>query len=207
MPPRQGLTRERLVDFAAELVDRGGPSALSLAAVAKHFGVRPPSLYNHVSGLDGLQRELRLRGLRGVAREIGRAAIGRSGSEALRAVAHAYRRYAGEHPGLYALAQRGSTGGDEEVTVAAEAVLEVILGTLRGYGLKGEDALHATRFLRSVLHGFLSLEANEGFALSLDRDESFERSLDAVDRGLVAMARSEANGEGRADAPEPASSR
>ena len=50
---------------------------------------------------------------------------------------------------------------------------------LEAFNLHGEDALHAARGLRSLAHGFATLEAAGGFGLPLDCDESF--------RHLVAM--------------------
>lgn len=92
------------------------------------------------------------------------AAVGRAGSDALAALGRAYRDFARAHPGLYALAQPTAEGSDEETRIAAHAVLDVILTALRGYGLEGDDALHATRILRSALHGFVTLERGEGSA-------------------------------------------
>ena len=39
---------------------RDGIDAVTLASVAAALGVRSPSLYNHIAGLDGLRRELAL---------------------------------------------------------------------------------------------------------------------------------------------------
>ena len=41
-------------------------------------------------------------------------------------------------------------------------VLGVVLDVLASYGLRGDDALHAVRGLRSVIHGFATLETREG---------------------------------------------
>ena len=45
--------------------------------------------------------------------------------------------------------------------------------------LHGEEALHAIRGFRSVLHGFVALEAAGGFKMDLDRNESFDYLVDA----------------------------
>ncbi len=42
-----------------------------------------------------------------------------------------------------------------------------------GYGLTGDDAIHAIRGLRALMHGFVSLEAAGGFAMPQDLDESY----------------------------------
>ena len=46
---------------------------------------------------------------------------------------------------------------------------------LAGYGLTGDDDIHAIRGLRALMHGFVSLEAAGGFAMPLDLDESYRR--------------------------------
>jgi len=40
------------------------------------------------------------------------------------------------------------------------------------------------RVVRSALHGFVALELNGGFGMSLDLDESFDRLVDVLARGL-----------------------
>ncbi|MDI5938548.1 TetR-like C-terminal domain-containing protein, partial [Micromonospora sp. DH15] len=52
---------------------------------------------------------------------------------------------------------------------------------LRGYGLDGDDAVDATRVLRSALHGFLALEAAGGFGLPRDLDRSYDQLVAGLD--------------------------
>ncbi len=191
MARRPGLTRERVVDTAAETIDREGLQALSLASLAKAFGVRTPSLYNHVGGLDDLRGALRLRGLETLERRLQRATVGRAGRDALLALARAYRAFATEHPGLYQLTL-GAEGPDaqrardaEAADEAAARVVAVVLSVLSGYDLEGDAALHATRALRSSLHGFVALEAAGAFGLPLDLDVSFDRLVDVHEAALA----------------------
>jgi hypothetical protein len=46
-------------------------------------------------------------------------------------------------------------------------------------GLQGDEALHAIRGLRAILHGFVSLETAGGFKMALDQEESFRRLVSA----------------------------
>src|ERR1700760_3020743 len=46
-PPRPLLSRDRIVETAAALVDAEGLAALSTRRLAAELGVRGPSLYNH----------------------------------------------------------------------------------------------------------------------------------------------------------------
>lgn len=172
MSVRKGLTTEAVVDAALAVVEADGASALTLSRVARDLGVEPPSLYNHIGGLEPLRREVALRSVDVLAERLGAAAMGRSGTDALLALARAFRSHATEHPGLYELTS-DARRDDEEYQRAASRTLEPVLAVLRGFGLEGDAAIHATRALRSALHGFVSLESIGGFGLDVDVDESF----------------------------------
>jgi len=60
-----------------------------------------------------------------------------------------------------------------------------VLAVLRGYGLEGDDAVHAARTVRAALHGFAALETGGGFGIPLDLDATFARLVGVLDRGLA----------------------
>jgi AcrR family transcriptional regulator len=182
---RRGLTHAVVLDTAAGLADRGGFDALTLGAVAAALAVRPPSLYNHVAGLNGLRRDLGLRGVQELGERIRDAAVGRAGADALAALAEAYRGYARERPGLYRALQRAPAPGDAELADAAERLLQPVMAVLGGFGLQGDDGIHAARSLRSAMHGFVELERLGGFGIDLDLDASYRFMIAAVSAGMV----------------------
>lgn len=182
--PRAGLDTQTVIDAATELADREGLEAVTLASLAKCLNVKPPSLYNHLDGLEGVRRALTLRGLREAYARITRAAVGLARDEALIAVAAAFREFAREHPGLYTASLRAPAPDDAEHAAAGNEIVAVVVTVLAGYGLKGDDVLHATRGVRALVHGFVSLEAAGAFGLPLDLDESFRRLLRAFITGL-----------------------
>jgi AcrR family transcriptional regulator len=182
--PRRGLDRAAVVEAAAALADAEGLETLTIARLAEQLGVRGPSLYNHVQGLDALRREMAVCALREMAVRLARATIGRSGDAALVALAGAYRDFARARPGLYAAAQRAPDRADAEWTSLGGEVVGIVVAVLAGYGLAGDDAIHAVRGLRSLMHGFVSLETGGGFGLPLDLDESFDRLIRAFAAGL-----------------------
>ena len=181
---RAGLTADALVDAAAALADREGLDAVTIARLAADAGVRAPSLYAHVGGLDDLRRRLANRGRRDLTLALRDAATGRAGGDALRAVAAAQRDYARRHPGTYLAAQRAPDRNDAEALATAGEVVDVLVAVLGGYDLRGDDAIHAARAVRSALHGFALLETGGGFGIKLDLDESFEQLVTMLDRGL-----------------------
>jgi AcrR family transcriptional regulator len=169
---------------AAELADEAGLDQLTLAALAARLGVRQPSLYKHVASLDALHRLISMRGKAELADVLGRAAIGRARDDALVAMAHAWRAWARDHPGRYQAAERGAAPGDAEHEAVSRRTIEVMAAVMDGYGLDGDDAIDAIRAYRAALHGFVSLEANHGFAFPNSVDRSFDRLVHALVRTL-----------------------
>ena len=176
---RARLSTQKVIETTAELIDLHGSDQVSLAMVAEQLGVRTPSLYSHVEGLEQLRRAVGLRALNQLDVACRNAAMGRSGPEALRAVLAAYRDEAIAHPGTYPLTQRARPD-DPEWEQAGARVLEPLLVLLEGMGRKGASAIHDVRFLRSSLHGFVLLELQGGFGLRVSVERSFERLLDGV---------------------------
>jgi AcrR family transcriptional regulator len=196
MAPRVGLDREQVLRAAAELADSEGAERLTLGRLAQRLGVRTPSLYNHVAGLPDVQRELALSAKRSLGVRLARAAAGKTSDEAVLALAQAFRAFIVEHPASYALTVRASLVDrpeDREMQAAEEEIVAVALAVLESYGLKGEKAVHAVRGLRSVVHGFTTLELAGGLGLPLDADESFRVACRMLVAGLHAL------GEGRQD--------
>jgi AcrR family transcriptional regulator len=186
--PRAGLSRAAVVDLGAQLADEAGHDGLTLAGVAARAGVRLPSLYKHVGGLDDLHRGVAVLAVGELGQQLRTAAVGRAGGDALRALAAAYRTYAQAHPGRYAATLRAPDPDDDEHGRAAATVVEVVFAVLRGYDLAGAELVHATRILRSSLHGFVALEAAGGFGLPDSVDETFTRLVDGLDAALRARA-------------------
>lgn len=169
----------------AALVDASGLDRLTLAAVAARFGVAPPSLYKHIDGLDHLRQLLTVKVARDVGEALRRAATGRAGADALSAVAHAYRGYALAHPGCYDTLLRAPSPDQHDLAAAAQEILSVLLDIIAGYAIDGDDAIDAARYVRSALHGFVSLELVGGFGLPRSRDRSFDRLVSATDHALT----------------------
>lgn len=196
MASRSPLTHERVTDVAAALADRHGLEAVTLARVADELGVRTPSLYHHVDGLAGLHRALTLRALDELGQCLQGAAVGRAGSDALRGVAAAYRDFARQRPGLYATTVPSHEDADAEVRDAGHRVLATVLAALAGYGFNDEAQIHAARALRSLLHGFATLEVAGGFGLPVDIETSFDWLLGLLTTGFADLAGSAAAADG-----------
>lgn len=186
--PRAGLSRAVVVEAAAALADEQGLEDLSLSELAGRLGVRKPSLYNHVVGVGDLKHELAVVGLRELGKSLTRAVAGKSGRKGVFEIAEAYRRFVKERPGLYAATVRSyrlSEPDDPELAAAEDEVFEPVLAVLDSCGLREEEAIHAARGLRSIAHGFATLEEGGGFGIDLAPDESFRRLVGAYADGLL----------------------
>jgi len=159
-------------DVAVELVRETGLGNLTINLLAERLGVKPPSLYNHLSGIRELQEKVAAFSLQSLEAAIRDAVVGKSGSEALLRLAEAYRKFALENSELYKSMLMFPGSADPNVKEAGMAVARIIYQVLEGYGLSEEDQSHHARGFRSLVHGFVSLE-EVGFFKSGDRDKSF----------------------------------
>jgi AcrR family transcriptional regulator len=182
--PRAGLSPAKVVEEAARLVDEVGPEKLTLAALAQRLGVALPSLYKHIRGLDALLQKVSALATAELAASLTDAAVGRSGTDAVRALAAAFREYAKKHPGRYLTAQWVPDPDDADHVAAGNRAVGTVYAVLQGYGLSGDDAVDATRAVRSAMHGFIVLEHGGGFGLPQDVDRSFGQMVTALDIAL-----------------------
>jgi AcrR family transcriptional regulator len=199
MAKHRRLSRELVIARAVALADEAGHyDALTLTDLADAVDVRTPSLYNHIDSLDDLRVGMAVYGVQELIRRVRRAAAGKRGRDALVAIAAAYRDFAHDHPGIYALTIRAPQAGQKELSALATELLEIILLVLASLGLEGEAALHVVRGFRAVLHGFVSLETAGGYEMPLDRDLSFQQLVATYLDGLAARKTPASGAQGEA---------
>jgi AcrR family transcriptional regulator len=191
--PRAGLDSETVTEAAAVIVDAEGPAALTLSRLAADLGVAPPSLYKHVAGLDDLIHRVATLSIRRLTNNLTAAALGRSGRQALLAIAEAYRSFATEHAGLYSLTQAAPKPGSTAQQAEASRAVEVLGAAIRSYGVPDDLSIHAVRMVRAGLHGFADIEARGGFRMPHSVDESFLVLVNALDASLSNLGRRTGN--------------
>jgi len=187
MSPRAGLDTKTIVKAAAELADDNGLEGITLSALAAKLGVRSPSLYNHINGLEGLRVLLAIYGLEQLYIVMSAAAKGAGTADAVHAMGHAYVEFARSHPGLYETTLRAPEIGNNELESASHTILSLIIDVLKPYELGEQGTIHAVRGLRSILHGFASLEAKGGFGIPLDSNISLSRLIRTYIAGIKNM--------------------
>jgi AcrR family transcriptional regulator len=169
----------RIRQEASALANEHGLDGLSMNGLAEALNVRTPSLYSHVAGIDDVKRLLAIHGLEELERGAARATIGRSGRDAVRALLNGYRNFVRKNPGVYAATLPTPPPEDTEWRAAMERLSETCKAALQGYGLRGPESIHALRGLRSLAHGFASLEAIGALKNPVNRDESFDWLVNA----------------------------
>ncbi|RHW41493.1 TetR/AcrR family transcriptional regulator [Neobacillus notoginsengisoli] len=174
MSPRRkvAVDKEKIILAAVELADGRGFEEVTLANLAKALSIKPPSLYNHIDGLPGVKKELAIYGINELYNALERAIETQREHEPILALSFAYADFAGRRPGIYEATFNAPDPADRDVQAAGSKIVSLVLDSISSYSLGEKEALHAVRGLRSMIHGFCSLEQKGGFGLNLDVNES-----------------------------------
>ena len=171
MSGKRNLDAEAIVVAAAELIEETSYEGLTLTALAERLGVKPPSLYNHVDGIDDVRRQLATWVGEHMRSAIRDAVVGRSHDDALRTIAHEYRRFAKTHPEQYRVFLSGRHNGEEGPLDVVRTTLRQVLAV---YQLRLGVEADFIRSLHSAMYGFIGLENRGAFTASADVDASFD---------------------------------
>jgi AcrR family transcriptional regulator len=186
--PRAGLTPAIVTEAGAALADEVGFAQLSMGLVAERLGVKTPSLYKHVTNQADLVHRIAVQAANELADTIRDATQGRAGSDAFTAGAQAMRAYVKQHPGRYAAGNAARpTGPDDPLIAALDRVLASWAAMVLGYGIDPGQKIHVLRMVRTMLHGFATLEASSGFQIDVGVEDSFTWMIDFIDHGLQSL--------------------
>jgi len=116
-PSRDGeSTREKILEVAADLIDRHGMDGLRLSEIAARVGIRPPSIFAHFEGRDAIGDAVAQRVIEQIAGLLGRTLVDDADPEArLRRAVRAYAGHMHDHPSHARLLLRDlarTRGGD-----------------------------------------------------------------------------------------------
>ena len=188
--PRSGLSADSVTRTAAALADDVGFDHLSMGQLADRLGVKTPSLYKHVSSQADLAHRIAALAVDELADTIRDATQGKAGPDALTAGAWAMRTWVQDHPGRYAAgnaATVSTTDPGDPLRAATERLLASWSAMLGGYRLDPAHEIHALRTLRSLLHGFSTLESAGGFQIDTDVEATFTWMITFLDQGLTRL--------------------
>jgi TetR/AcrR family transcriptional regulator, tetracycline repressor protein len=190
---RAGLTRDQVLLAAGDLVRDEGLSGLSMRTLAHRLGVRPNTLYSHVSDKDDLVDSVLDEVLAKVSTPDPAVDDPLEGVHAMMSSSYDVLL---EHADLVPtyLARQGSSGP------RAQHLGEVTLGLLARAGVTGAQARQALRVLIVYTIGFAAFNPGAPFGDRVDPKLaaedlrcSFERGL----RWLIAGIAEDADGAGR----------
>ncbi len=203
MATQPGRTRTRSADIgqaliaAAEAVlERDGPTAVSVRTVAAEAGVAPMGIYNHLHGKDGLIDGLLIRGFDAL-----RAAVAHQGEpdpvQRLRASGIRYRAFALAHPQYYALMFQDAIPrttpsaqvGEHARAAFGELVANVTTAASAGR-LSVSDPVDTAQQIWAALHGAVALELSS-IGFTLDPAATYQAMLDTLLRGLSSTTTTE----------------
>ena len=176
-----------MVDEAVELADEVGLSKLTLAALAKRLGVRQPSLYKHVDGMDALQRH-RPGAKHELADALARVAVGRLRPAKPSRPCH-------WRTGRGPASTRCSAALQRPATLATPRPKQPIVLWSRSFSTSWPVTNSVTRMpstrpaLPAALHGFVTLERSGGFGLPVDVDRSFDRLVRGLELAFSGWAK------------------
>jgi AcrR family transcriptional regulator len=152
-------TRDRLIDAAAQLLDQGGPAAVTLREVGRLAGVSHNAPYKHFADKEDLLAAV-------AARELsrpGRPAPGGPGSPALalRGLMHGYVEWAMRYPARFKLTF-GSWSGDsaelaDAATAARSTLVEAVAAAQASKELPAGDPERLAALILAATHGAVDL--------------------------------------------------
>lgn len=184
MKAKKKFNTNEILEIAVEFINTEGFEALTLLELAKKLNIKSPSLYNHFDGLNGLRQCLAVYGIEKLYNSLVSSVVGKSGDEALRALSTSYLSFVRENFGLYGAITFVSDGQDNDFKKAGDKVVDLIMKILTAYDLTINEQIHIVRGLRSLLHGFATLEKADGFRMELNKDESFNIIIDIFIKGI-----------------------
>jgi TetR/AcrR family transcriptional regulator, tetracycline repressor protein len=160
--PGRGLSLDRIVTAALELVDEQGIGAATMRAVSSRLGVRSMSLYRYVQDRDELFDAVVERIVNELADDPGVQLRPVDGWRPyLTGMAHGVRRYARAHPHAFPLvATRPPTAPWVNPPLRSLRWVEAMLTGLAAEGFTDEQVLFTYRTFNSFLLGYLLLETS-----------------------------------------------
>ena len=183
MPAVAKTSQEDIVAAARELLERDGPDAVSMQAVADAVGVRAPSLYKRFAHRGALLGELERAAFVDMQRALQRIPVTAKPERDLAAMARAYRRFAKAHRHAYVLMFQPSSLPDVDAVAVRAAATRPVLDRLAAW-LGAAAALTGARVLTAFVHGFVSMELSGAFRLGPGIDDAFETGVATLLRGL-----------------------
>lgn len=184
-----GDLRRALVRAAGELVERGGPAAVSLREAARAAGVSHAAPYRHFDSREALLAAVAADGFRQLLEAL--RAVEAAGGERLPALGRAYVDFAIACPGLYQLmfSEAVSKAAHPDLWEASRAAMAPLRDAVAGQA-KGQGGRLETVAAWALVHGLAHLLVQGQIATDLaeaaPRERLVKAALAIFTRGLAA---------------------
>ena len=180
------ISRERIIETAANLSNKAGLENLSLKMIAEELKIKSPSLYNHVSSLDDIKKQLMLYGWKQIEKLTIEAAVGVTGYEALKNMCYAFYDYAINNKGIFTAMLWYNKYESIEKENATRKLFEMIFKVMKTVNISDENINHIIRTLRSFFRRIFAVN-NNAFGNPVSIKESFDLSLEIMINGIKTL--------------------
>jgi hypothetical protein len=174
-------------DHDVEHVLQSAPTRWDRQVTADIVAEMEIHLSEAVDSLPAMRIALATAGYRGLQQRILQVTNGKSGTDALRAMAFAMRSYALGSPGLAAASFRNPQIDSPEWKEAGSEMAETIFRVFAGVGIEGEAAQHAVRILRSLVRGFILNEIASTSSQPIEFQKSYVLGVELFIQGLSVL--------------------
>jgi AcrR family transcriptional regulator len=157
-------TRSLLVSSAAELLDKGGPAAVTLREVGRMAGVSHNAPYKHFADKEELLAAIASRELLRQAKTMNATHARKSPRDALRGLMRGYVRWAQNYPARFKLTFGAWNRDNAELGVAADASRGALIEIVKAAQAKGQlpkrDPERLASLFLALAHGAADLALN-----------------------------------------------
>lgn len=186
---RKGLSSEKIYKEALALVIEKGYDNFSLRELAARLDVKPSSLYNHVHGIGEISTAVGMISIAHFSDALNKAVRNKECDDAFISFAHAYRKFAIQNPELYRAIIAIPTTDDAALLKNEQETIAPLRKVVELFIEDEKDVVNFQRFVRSAMHGFITLEA-AGFMRypGISHDESYDMLINACLNELKSAA-------------------
>lgn len=158
MAQKRNLTKEKIIEATLICANQVGDiDHVTFQLVAKELAIKYPSLYNHFANMRELKNHCSFELYRRLNQQLQEKLVGKTRGEAIEIYATVYKEFALHYFGSYKLLTNHRYLEADESSSGAHTHLQIIRAILQSYQLHDETLIHASRSIRSTVHGFISL--------------------------------------------------
>ncbi len=145
------------------------------------------AFFGKVDTIPQMKQALAIAGYQGLRRQIEKAIEGKTGADAVRAMALAMRSFALGSPALAVASFRDPEVDNPEYQKVAGELAQTVLRVFSDVGITDESAKHAIRILKSLVRGFVLGEMSAPVARPMEYQKSYVFAVEMFVSGLDAL--------------------